>query len=200
MKKMMIIGIALLIGISIAIAINTQEKNRWECRNECEKTFKAGYEDCKETYDTGKDACKTTQKTCINDTKNYMKECRNLRENRIEYRECMKTGSEQLKACAKQNKECNKEVRDIFLGCLREGRTTWDACKLNCKETFMAEKECEKLGGTWNPCASACEEGAENCIDVCVPKCEYKTCETAQDCNEQGKKYNCVNNQCIKGK
>ncbi|HJV32649.1 MAG TPA: GerMN domain-containing protein [Patescibacteria group bacterium] len=31
---------------------------------------------------------------------------------------------------------------------------------------------CEKAGGVWNECASACPPGAEACILMCVPKCE----------------------------
>lgn len=32
---------------------------------------------------------------------------------------------------------------------------------------------CQDTGGTWNECGSACEEGDELCIQVCVPKCEF---------------------------
>ena len=31
---------------------------------------------------------------------------------------------------------------------------------------------CEEPGGAWNDCGSSCEEGAELCIQVCVPQCE----------------------------
>lgn len=31
---------------------------------------------------------------------------------------------------------------------------------------------CQKAGGVWNECASACPPGAEACILMCVPKCE----------------------------
>ncbi len=33
--------------------------------------------------------------------------------------------------------------------------------------------ECKELGGTFNPCGSACTTDAEACISVCVPKCEF---------------------------
>jgi PBP1b-binding outer membrane lipoprotein LpoB len=32
---------------------------------------------------------------------------------------------------------------------------------------------CESQEGTWNACGSACEEGDELCIQVCVPQCEF---------------------------
>ena len=35
-------------------------------------------------------------------------------------------------------------------------------------------RACEKLGGKFNSCGSACGPGAEVCIEMCVPQCELK--------------------------
>jgi hypothetical protein len=41
-------------------------------------------------------------------------------------------------------------------------------------DEYAAESlACEEQEGTWNPCGSACPEGAELCIQVCVPQCEF---------------------------
>lgn len=43
---------------------------------------------------------------------------------------------------------------------------------------------CKDAGGAWNECGSACEEGNEFCVQVCVPQCEFPE-ETGEELTEE---------------
>lgn len=43
---------------------------------------------------------------------------------------------------------------------------------------------CESAGGTWNECGSACDEGDEFCVQVCVPQCEFPEEELVEESPE----------------
>lgn len=195
MRKAMIIGMIILLGMTIALAVNENKKP--DCKEECIKNFKSSYETCKAAYDTGKGVCKEEFKSCMNDTKIIRGNCTSL-SNRTEARECQKNASEEQKICVKEYGECSKSGREIFLGCLKEGRTGFEECKNTCKENTdelnTAQKLCEKLGGEFNQCASPCTSGDE-CIEQCTPKCEFKQCEKTEDCD---KKSLCLDNKCFK--
>ncbi|MEM4244641.1 MAG: hypothetical protein QW404_00565 [Candidatus Nanoarchaeia archaeon] len=199
MKKLTIVALILLIGITAAVAISENGNRERICKDDCINNSKLAYEACKSNYTEGKKICKEAFKICMNQTKTFRNECNNLKPNMTEYRACIKEVNNMSIQCVKTHYACDKQNRDKYLGCLKEARTQFEGCRKICKIQNMDEKECKRLGGTWNPCASACGEEAENCIDVCVPKCEFKTCETAEDCREHGyKKYNCINHECIK--
>ncbi len=198
MKKVALAVVMLMIGVAAVIAISENGKQKMMCKDDCINNSKIAYIVCKENYTEGRDKCKETFKVCMNETKTFRNECNNLKPNITDYKACIKEASNMSKQCVKTHYACDKQNRNEYLGCLKEARTNFEGCRETCYLQHMDEQDCKKMGGIWNPCGSACAEGAENCIDLCVPKCEFKICQTAEDCREQGKKYSCVNNNCIK--
>lgn len=199
MRKAVIAAIILLLGITIVMAVNDQGKNKIKCNKECTINSRTSEQECKTNYTETRDMCKDAFKNCMNETKTFMKNCTEFKGNMTEFRNCIKESSERTRQCVKNNSECDKNNRGDFLGCLKEVRTEFTECKEVCKESGIDQEGCKKLGGTWNPCTTPCVNNSEVCAQVCVPKCEFKMCQTAADCRTFGlKKFNCVNNICIK--
>jgi hypothetical protein len=196
MRKTILAGLIVLLGITVVMAVSDSEKNEWTCKKDCTGNFTTTYTTCQQNYTEGKNTCKDAFKTCRNETKIIAETCKEKKDNRTEYKACLNDIKNKTKTCVQNHIACDKTYRENFLGCLREARTSRGECRDTCKTSHTAEKACEKMGGTWNTCASPCN-GAENCVDVCVPKCEFKQCQTTDDCE---KKQQCINNSCIESK
>jgi len=198
MRKAIMI-MMILLGITLVIATNEQINSKKECKKVCIANFKSLNEGCTAVYSEGKNFCKQVYNICKDDTRTLIKECKDAGLDKLGLRTCIKEGGEEYRQCSKSHNECDKTSRTTFLGCLREVKTGFESCKMICKDRYMSEKECKGMGGTWNPCSSPCEGNGEICIQTCEPRCEFKPCDTAEDCRDVGlKRFNCINKRCIR--
>lgn len=55
------------------------------------------------------------------------------------------------------------------------------------KPVVMSQATCEKAGGNWNACGSACRGSDDPCIEVCIAQCECtenNECPTGYSCTD----------------